>query len=239
MKIFAELMGPVLGYIFSVVGNYALAIVLFTILIKLLLMPLTYKQILATKEMQKIQPELKKLQDKYHNDKETLNIKTMELYKEHKVNPFASCLPILMQMPILLGMYEAMRVPMTYVFNNDAIRELGKTAISTPFFWMQNLTVPDTMYNLMQASEFYKTMPGVLPIIAAILTYLQTKTMNTGGQSMDNPTMRTMTIMMPLMILYFGITMSAGLTLYWVVSTLFQIVQQLMLTRLTKEVEVK
>lgn len=239
MKIFAELLGPVLGYIFSVVGNYALAIVLFTILIKLLLMPLTYRQILATKEMQKIQPELKKLQDKYHNDKETLNIKTMELYKEHKVNPFASCLPILFQMPILLGMYEAMRVPMSYVFNNPAIHELGKAAISTQFLWMQNLTVPDTMYNLMQATEFYKTIPGVLPIIAAILTYLQTKTMNTGGQAADNPTMRTMTIMMPLMILYFGITMSAGLTLYWVVSTLFQIVQQLMLTRLTKEVEVK
>ncbi len=239
MKIFAELLGPVLGYIFSVVGNYALAIVLFTIVIKLFLMPLTYRQIVATKEMQKIQPELKKIQEKYHNDKETLNIKTMELYKEHKVNPFASCLPILFQMPILLGMYEAMRVPMTYVFNNPAIHELGKAAISTQFFWMQNLTVPDTMYNLMQTSEFFKTMPGILPIIAALLTYVQSKTMNTGGAAADNPTMRTMTIMMPLMILYFGITMSAGLTLYWVVSTLFQIVQQIALTRLTKEVEVK
>jgi len=236
VKIFAEALGPVLGYIFSIVGNYPLAIVLFTILIKLLLVPLAYKQIVAMKEMQKIQPELKKLQDKYHNDKETLNIKTMELYKEHKVNPFASCLPLLFQMPILLGMYEAMRQPMTFVFNNDAIRELGQAAISTQFLWMQNLTVPDTMYNLMQASEFYKTLPGILPIIAALLTFLQSKTMSSSSQAADNPTMRTMNIMMPLMILYFGITMSAGLTLYWVVSTLFQIGQQLVMTRLTKEV---
>lgn len=238
MSIVAELLGPVLGYIFSVVENYALSIVLFTILIKLFLMPLTYRQIVAMKEMQKIQPELKKLQDKYHNDKETLNIKTMELYKEHKVNPFASCLPILVQMPILLGMFEALRDPMKFVFTNPAIRELGQAAITTPFLWMQNLTVPDTMYNLMQTSEFYKSMPGVLPFLAAALTYLQTKTMNTAGQA-DNPTMRTMNIMMPLMILYFGITMSAGLTLYWVVSTLFQIVQQVVMTRLTKEATTK
>lgn len=236
MKIFAEVLGPVLGYIFSMVGNYPLAIVLFTILIKLLLVPLAYKQITAMKEMQKIQPELKKLQDKYHNDKETLNIKTMELYKEHKVNPFASCLPLLFQMPILLGMYEAMRNPMVYVFNNDVIRELGQTAISSQFLWMQNLTAPDTMYNLIQGTEFYRTLPGVLPIIAAGLTFLQSKTMNNSSQMSDNPTMRTMNIMMPLMILYFGITMSAGLTLYWVVSTLFQIGQQIVMTRLTKEV---
>lgn len=236
MTIVAEVLGPLLGYIFSIVGSYALAIVLFTIVIKLLLMPLTYKQIVAMKEMQKIQPELKKIQDKYHNDKETLNIKTMELYKEHKVNPFASCLPILVQMPILLGMFDALRDPMKFVFTNPAITELGKAAISTKFLWMQNLTVPDTMYNLMQASDFYKTLPGVLPFVAAGLTFLQTKTMNTAGQA-DNPTMRTMNIMMPLMILYFGITMSAGLTLYWVVSTLFQIIQQVVMTRLTKEVK--
>lgn len=236
MTIVAEVLGPLLGYIFSLVGSYALAIVLFTILIKLLLMPLTYKQIVAMKEMQKIQPELKKIQDKYHNDKETLNIKTMELYKEHKVNPFASCLPILVQMPILLGMFDALRNPMKFVFNNPAIHDLGQAAISTKFLWMQNLTLPDTMYNLMQTSDFFKTLPGILPFLAAILTYLQTKTMNTAGQS-DNPTMRTMNIMMPLMILYFGITMSAGLTLYWVVSTLFQIVQQVVMTRLTKEVK--
>lgn len=234
MNIVAEVLGPVLGYIFSMVGNYALAIVLFTILIKLLLMPLTYRQIVAMKEMQKIQPELKKIQDKYHNDKETLNIKTMELYKEHKVNPFASCLPVLVQMPILLGLFNALREPMKFVFTNPAIKELGQTAISTPFLWMQNLTVPDTMYNLIQTSDFFKTMPGVLPFLAALLTFLQTKTMGTNAQS-DNPTMRTMNIMMPLMILYFGITMSGGLTLYWVVSTLFQIVQQIVMNRLTRE----
>jgi len=234
VKIVAEVLGPLLGYIFSIVGNYALAIVLFTILIKLLLMPLTYRQIVAMKEMQKIQPELKKIQDKYHNDKETLNIKTMELYKEHKVNPFASCLPMLVQMPILLGMFDALRDPMKYVFTNPAIHDLGQVAISTKFLWMQNLTVPDTMYNLIQTTEFFRSMPGVLPFLAAILTYLQTKTMATTGQS-DNPTMRTMNIMMPLMILYFGITMSAGLTLYWVISTLFQIVQQVGMTRLTRE----
>lgn len=234
MKIFAEVLGPVLGYIFGVVGNYPLAIVLFTILIKLILMPLAYKQITSMKEMQKIQPELKKLQDKYQNDKETLNIKTMELYKEHKVNPFASCLPLLIQMPILLGMFEALRSPLIYVFKSPEIVELGKAAISTQFLWMENLTVPDTMYNLINASEFYRSLPGVLPFIAAALTFLQSKTMNTAGQA-DNPTMRTMNIMMPMMILYFGITMSAGLTLYWVVSTSFQIVQQVVMTRLTRE----
>ena len=234
MQIFAKLLGPLLGYIYSMVSNYPLSIVLFTIFIKVLLMPLTYKQIKSMKDIQKIQPELQKIQDKYKNDKEMLNVKTMELYKEYKVNPFDSCLPMVIQLPILMGMYISMQKPMLYVFNTPALQEVGKLALSQTFFWVHNLSAPDSMHNIFANMDFMKSIPGILPILASVLTYFQTKTMgNTGGQ--DNQTMRTMNIMMPLMILYFGITMSAGLMLYWVVSTLFQIVQQVLMTRLTRE----
>ena len=83
------------------VGNFGVSIIVVTILIKIALLPLTLKQDKSMKEMKKIQPELEKLKEKYANDKQMLNIKTMELYKEHKVNPLGGCLPLLLQLPIL------------------------------------------------------------------------------------------------------------------------------------------
>ena len=87
------------------VGNFGVSIIIVTILIKIALLPLTLKQDKSMKEMKKIQPELEKLKEKYANDKQMLNIKTMELYKEHKVNPLGGCLPLLLQLPILFALF--------------------------------------------------------------------------------------------------------------------------------------
>lgn len=237
MRVLAGPLGQLLGMIYGFVGHYAFSIIIFTIVVKLALFPLTLKQLKSTKEMQEVQPKIKALQDKYKNDKETLNIKTMELYKEHKINPLSGCLPLLIQMPILFGLFAALRDPMTYVFVTPDLAAVGEQAMNAPFLWMPNLVDPDSLANIIKGSEFFAKLPGVLPILAAVLTFVQMQSMSK-GQSQANDQMKMMNNMMPLMILWFGTQMSGGLVLYWAVSTLFQLIQQNMIKRNPKE-EVK
>lgn len=216
-------LGSLLFFIYDVVNNYAIAIILFTVIVKVLLLPLTLNQIKQTKEMQNIQPELKKLQDKYKNDKETLNVKMMELYKEHKINPLGGCLPLIIQMPILFGLFGALRNPVEYVFKGD--QALASIATDAPFLWLENLVKPDVF----MVGNF--GVPGILPIIAAVSTYLSMNTMNTANQADQPQAMKTMNLLLPLMILWWGKSFPAGLTLYWVISNLFQMAQQLLLPK--------
>lgn len=208
--------GALLKLIFDLTNNYGLSIIIFTIVTKLLTLPLTIKQNKSMKEMQEIQPKLKKLQDKYKNDPEQLNIKTMELYKEHNVSPFGGCLPLLIQFPIIIGLFAAVREPGVYVFGSQAAYE----AINTSFLWLPNLTVAD---------------PWILPILAGLTTYLSSATL-TSGKSADQ-TQKIMTYFMPIMIFWWGKTFPAGLTLYWFVSNVFQTVQQLILRSPQKELK--
>lgn len=219
----AKTLGSLLYLIYNIVNNYAIAIILFTLIVKVLLLPLTFNQLKQTKNMQKIQPELKKLQDKYKNDKETLNVKMMELYKEHKINPVGGCLPLLIQMPILFGLFGALRNPIEYVFKGDAA--LASIATDAPFLWLQNLINPDVFMIGNVA------VPGILPIIAAATTYLSMNTMNAANQAEQPQAMKTMNLFLPLMILWWGKSFPAGLTLYWVVSNIFQMAQQFLLPK--------
>lgn len=219
-------LGSILHFIYGVIPSYGLSIIIFTLIVKFALVPLTIKQMKSTKEMSKIQPELKKLQEKYKNDKETLNVKQMELYKEHSINPFAGCLPLLVQFPIIIGLFSVLREPITYVFNGDAVAYAE--AIAQNFLWLKDLSQPDLIGTMLpSAPEFLKTMPGILPIASAVLTYFSFSTMNTGQQ--ENQMTKSMKLFMPLMILMWGRTFSAGLIIYWTVSNAFQLVQQVLI----------
>lgn len=222
-NLIAKTLGSLLFFIYNVVNNYAIAIILFTVIVKVVLLPLTLNQVKQTKEMQKLQPKLKELQKKYKNDKETLNIKTMELYKEYKINPLGGCLPLLIQMPILFGLFGALRNPVEFVFQNNA--ELAARATSASFLWLANLVDPDVF----MVGNF--AVPGILPIIAAISTYVSMNTMNTANQGDQPQAMKTMNLLLPAMILLWGRSFPAGLTLYWVISNLFQMGQQFFLPR--------
>ena len=129
-------------------GSYGLAIILLTIIIKMILYPLTAKQIKSMKAMQELQPKLKKLQDKYKDNPQMMQQKLATLYKDAGVNPIAGCLPMLIQMPILMGMYYAL-------FNFD----YGGAEPS--FLWLPSLSQTDPTY--------------VLPILSALTTFLQSK----------------------------------------------------------------
>jgi len=136
------------------VGNFGVSIIIVTILIKIALLPLTLKQDKSMKEMKKLQPELEKIKEKYANDKQMLNIKTMELYKEHKVNPLGGCLPLLLQLPILFALFGVLR--------NGIIPK------DSSFLWLK-LSVPDPFY--------------VLPVLNGAVSFFQQKLMGSADSN--------------------------------------------------------
>lgn len=182
-------------------GSYGLGILIATIIIRLITLPLMVKQIKSSKMMQALQPELQKIREKYKNDPQKAQQETMVLFQKNNVNPLAGCLPMFVQMPILIAFYHAIvRTP----------------EIKTHSFLWLSLGEKDPYY--------------ILPILAAITTYFQTKMMGS-MQSMNNPQMQMMTYMMPIMILAIAVTLPSALSLYWVYGNLFTIVQTYFLYR--------
>ncbi|GED61478.1 membrane protein insertase YidC [Brevibacillus formosus] len=181
-------------------NNYGLGILVATIIIRIIVLPLMVKQIKSSKKMQEIQPEMQKIRDKHKNDPQKAQMETMALFQKSGVNPLAGCLPMLVQMPILIAFYHAI---------------IRTTEINSQTFLWLTLGEKDPYY--------------ILPIVAAITTYLQSKMM--GQATQGNPQMQMMIIMMPLMILAIAVTLPSALSLYWVYGNLFTIVQTYFLYR--------
>ncbi|MCF7615843.1 YidC family membrane integrase SpoIIIJ [Bacillus sonorensis] len=179
--------------------NFGLAIIIVTILIRLLILPLMIKQLRSTKAMQAIQPEMQKLREKYSSkDQKTqqkLQQETMALMQKHGVNPLAGCFPIIIQMPILIGFYHAIM----------RTREIAEHS----FLW----------FDLGERDPYF-----ILPILAGVFTFIQQKLMM-AGNAQQNPQMAMMLWLMPIMIVIFAINFPAALSLYWVVGNLFMIAQ--------------
>lgn len=191
-----------LGEIFGVFGNFTLSIVLLTLIVKLLLLPLTLKQDKSMRAMKEIQPDVDKIRNQFPSKQEQ-NIKIAELYKERRINPAAGCLPLLLQMPILFALFA--------VFRNPANIPAGA------HFLMWDLTKTDPYY--------------VFPILNGTLTFLQQKLMpQQGGE--ENPMAKNMLIMMPIMIIFMSLKLPMGLQVYWVTSSALSIVQQQLIMRL-------
>ncbi len=189
-------------------ANYGLAIIMMTILVKVLMYPLTAKQVRSMKAMQELQPALKKLQKDYKNNPQLLQQKMGELYKESGVNPLSGCLPLLIQMPILMGVYYCLY---GYSYTGDPT-----------FLWLTSLSDTDHLY--------------ILPILSALTTYIQQKqTMVNNGS--DNQQMKIMSYMMPLFIGWISLSFPSGLVVYWVTMNLCQIVQQWYMFRGEKKLE--
>ncbi|MGP4081286.1 YidC family membrane integrase SpoIIIJ [Pseudalkalibacillus sp. R45] len=187
-------------------GNYGLGIVIVTILIRTVLLPLMIKQTKSSISMQRIQPDIKALREKYSSkDQKTqqkLQQETMQLFQKHGVNPLAGCMPLIIQMPILLGFYHA-------IMRTEEIANHN-------FLWF-DLGNPDPIY--------------LLPLIAGLTTYLQQRIMMGGTDSMEaNPQMKMLLYIMPIMIVVFAITFPAALSLYWVVGNIFMIAQTYFIT---------
>lgn len=176
--------------------SYGIAIIILTIVIKVLLLPFALKQIKSMKGMQEIQPKVAALQKKYKNDRAKLSIEMQKLYREHNISPLAGCLPLLIQMPFLISIFYALQG-----FQYDSAH--------ASFLWLSSLASKDPTY--------------VLPILSAVSTWALSA--QTAPKNAEGP-QKMMTYFMPLFIGYISINFPSGLVIYWVVSNLFQLVQQ-------------
>ena len=192
--------------IYSLVDNYALSIIIMTVLIRLIILPLYSMQLKSNEQMMAVQPKIKEIQAKYRDNPEKMNEKLQEIYEEHKIRPAMGCLPLLIQLPIIWGLFALLRNPMDYIANSDMV-----IAVHESFFWIHDLTQPDLW---------------ILPIIAGIATYISMRiTTVSQGNNPANATMKAMQYFMPVMIVWMGRTLPAGLCMYWIMSYIFQIVQ--------------
>lgn len=142
-----EFLRGILEGINSFVGNYGWSIVIFTLLIRIIILPFDYKSRVSMRKTQKIQPKITALQKKYENDKEKLNQKMNELYQKEKINPLSSCLPMLLTMPILFAMFAAMRLVANEQVVNQVMQILhGETPVMEGWFWIKNIWMPDSPF---------------------------------------------------------------------------------------------
>lgn len=226
-----NILGGLLKFIYDLISNigvepekfsyYAMAIILTTIIFKLLLLPLNLQQVKSTKKMSQIQPEMKKIQDKYKNDPQTMQIKMQELYKTHNYNPMSGCLPLLIQFPILLAFLAVFREPAKYAFTDPAFYQ----SMNKAFLWIPNLENPDTML-------------WGLPLLAAVTTFLQSKVMTPpNADPQTQSTQKMMSYFFPIMIFMAARGFPAGLALYWVISNIFTAVQYSISNRATGKIK--
>lgn len=190
------------------IANYGVVIIVFSALMKLVFFPLTYQGLKSMRHMQQIQPMLKKIQEQHKKDPGRLNQETMALYKKYGVNPFAGCLPFLIQMPIFFALYSVL-------VNTIELRH-------SPFiWWIDDLSQPDALVRLgFKLPLFGWEVIGLLPVLMGIAMYFQQKMTPT------DPKMKMMTYLMPVMMVFIFMTMPAGLVLYWLVNNILSIGEQ-------------
>ncbi|MDD6191195.1 MAG: YidC/Oxa1 family membrane protein insertase [Firmicutes bacterium] len=223
LGIIAKPMGYLLDFLYGIVGYYGISIIIFTVFVKLCLYPLYIKQTKSTAAMSELQPKIKEIQNRYGNDQETMNIKLQELYKEEKFNPMGGCLPMLIQMPIIMGLFALLRNPIRYISKEDMI-----FAFHEPFVWIKDLSQPD---------------PWILPIVAGVATFIAF-TMNRALQDSGNAAtqqtgamMKMMQYVFPIMILWMAKSFPSGLALYWAVSQIIQIFFNIHMQSMRKKIK--
>lgn len=242
----SKLLLTILEFFYGLTNSFGLAIVLLTIAVRIVLYPLNQKQMTSMQQMQKIQPRLKVLQEKYANDKEKLNQETMRLYKENKVNPAAGCLPLLVQLPILILLFNVLR---TYDFAGTSFLGiiLGSSTTAGLAQAVGVAADPTGNYGVMSVlTGILKNPAGlsnaglyignlILLIGISFLTWAQQKL-----SSGTNPQMAMMNTIMPFFMAFICLSMPGGVMLYWGLSSLIGVVQQYFVMSKTKqELQVK
>lgn len=221
----AKPLGILLSGIYGLIGDYGLTLIIFTLIVRLCLFPLYANQMKHTAKMGNVQPKMQEIQKKYANDKEEMNKKMMELYQEENFNPMRGCLPMLIQFPIIIGLFTLLRNPMRYMESSPEMI----MAVHEKFFWIPDLSQPDLW---------------ILPIMAGITTFISftlTQAQNPTNQAANQMSgmMKMMKFIFPIMIVWMGRSFPAGLTLYWFIGNLFTIVQSRVLNVYKKKLQEK
>jgi YidC/Oxa1 family membrane protein insertase len=204
----------ILHFFYQMIGNYGVAILLLTLLVKLLFYPLANKSYRAMSQMKKLQPEMMRLREEFSDDKMRLNQELMALYKKEKVNPMSGCLPIVVQIPVFFALYKVL-------FVSIEMRH-------APFFgWIQDLSAPDptSIFNLFGLLPFdppHFLMIGIWPLLMGATMLLQTKL---NPQPAD-PIQAKVMMLLPVMFIFLFATFPAGLVIYWTWNNVLSVAQQ-------------
>jgi YidC/Oxa1 family membrane protein insertase len=214
-RVLSDILAWMLLALASIPGvGYGLGVILLTILIKAALHRTTFKQQKSMLGMQKLAPELKRIQEQYKSDPQQRNAKTMELWKKHGVNPLGGCLPIFIQMPIFIALYQAF----------SHVAELRGES----FLWIDDLTLPDQILYLFPIGSFNVTLnilPIVYIIISLYMTFSNKPPENTGGGNEQAAQMMKMMRWMPVMFGFIFYNMPSGLVLYFAMSALISTIE--------------
>lgn len=200
------------------IPNYGIVLIIFSILIKLIIYPLTHKSFESMKRMQSLAPKLNELKEKYKNDPQRLNQETMKMYKQEKVNPLGSCLPTLLQLPLLWALFIVFRS--TIELRNE------------PFFWwIKDLANPDTVATLPFSIPMYGDSVNILPLFMGVTMFIQQK------MTMTDPKQKMMIYFMPIFLTLLFNSFPSGLNLYYALFNILSIIQQKWLVPDSKPVQ--
>ena len=219
MGIIAKPLGWLMTWLYGMIGNYALVIIIITTVVKFALYPVYKNQILTTANMADMQPKIQEIQRKYANDKETMNQKLAEFYQEENYNPAKGCMPMIVQMVVIMALFAVLRNPMTYITNEEMY-----FAIHESFLWIKDLSQPDLW---------------ILPILAGVFTFLSqwlNKLTNPTMQGSSNMMMTMMMYFFPIMILWLSRSYPSGLALYWFVGQFIQVFFNLRLNQIRRKI---
>ena len=222
-------MAYLLDFIYGFCHDYGLSIIIFTLIVRGCLFPLYASQIKGQLKMAEIQPKMQAIQKKYADNREALGREMQQLYNEEKYNPMMGCLPLLIQMPILMGLFYMLRNPGLYLDSTTII-----LASHESFWWIQDLSQPD---------------PWALPLVTGVTTFLsmQMSGMMAGApgagagdmSAQMQPMMKMMRIFMPVFIVVMARQMPSGLAVYWMIGNMFTIGQTWLLKRMRKKAQEK
>lgn len=209
----AQVIFGLLKFLFTIVKNWGIAIILMSILIYLVLFPLSVKQMKSMKEMQVLQPKMEQLRKQYGNNSKKLNEEMMKLYKEHRVNPLGGCLPMVLQIPIFISLYQVL---------SRAIALKGAS-----FLWIKDLSEPDRLFKMPFEIPFIGEYFNILPILMAIGMFIQQKmsSANATGQAAEQQKM--MVIIFPIMFGVMFYNVPSGLVMYWFLNSTLMLLYQI------------
>lgn len=222
----ARIMVSILEFFHSLVGDYGIAIILLTVLVRGCMFPLSYKQSTSMLKMQALQPQVQELKDKYGNDKERLNREMMELYRKANVNPVSGCLPMFIQLPIFVGLWQALS-------NSFSLRQ---SSFLYGLTWIHDLAAPDQLFKfpaeiVIPLVGFKFTYFNLLPVLAVIQMVLQARFLSPPATS---PEMELQKKMMTFMMIFFGFlfyNVPAGLVVYIITSGAWSLAERLLLPK--------
>lgn len=211
--IVAQVILGFLKFLFSIVRNWGLAIILLSIAIYLILFPLSVKQMKSMKEMQILQPKMEQLRKQYGDNSKKLNEEMMKLYKEHKVNPLGGCLPMILQIPIFISLYQVL---------SRSIALKGSS-----FLWIKDLAEPDRLFKMPFEIPFLGEYFNILPILMAIGMFIQQKmsSANASGQAAEQQKM--MVVLFPIMFGVMFYNVPSGLVMYWFLNSTLMLLYQI------------